>query len=196
MTDHLKNLDCPYCIEFIYRKPKPILHTIGYPYNSRIIFENDDAIVVPTIGAITPNYLLIIPKRHVISCKELTSKELNAIEECKELIERNIGHGTIFEHGSFSDEKTGGASIEHAHLHFIPVALDYKTILSEIKFVKIESILELSSLNSEYLLIWNNDGIFYTTSNSIPNQYFRRIIAEYFGVPDKWNWREYDSHVH
>ncbi len=188
---NVDDLDCPYCIEFIYRKPKPILNTIGYPYQDRILYENEHAFVVPTIGSITPNYLLIIPKRHVISCKDLSTEEIESLMQCKEKIEYNVGSGTIFEHGSFSGQKSGGASIEHAHLHFIPVEIDQSIIPNKPEFKQIKSIAELNSINSEYLLIWNKSGIYYTKSESVPSQFLRKVIAKYFGVPDKWNWKEF-----
>jgi diadenosine tetraphosphate (Ap4A) HIT family hydrolase len=188
---HIDDLDCPYCIEFIYRKPKPILNTIGYPYQDRILYENEHALVVPTIGSIVPNYLLIIPKRHVISCNDLSSEEIESLIQCKKKIEHNVGNGTIFEHGSLSREKSGGASIEHAHLHFIPVEIDHSIISNKLDFKKINSIAEINSVDSEYLLIWNKKGIYYAKSDSVPSQFLRKVIAEYFGVPDKWNWKEF-----
>jgi len=88
----------------------------------RIIDSNDLALVIRDGYPISPGHTLVIPKRHIGSWFETTTKEksamLNLLERAKAVLETefkpngyNIG---------INDGPTAGQTVPHLHIHLIP----------------------------------------------------------------------------
>lgn len=186
-----ENFHCPYCLEFVHKASKPILHTIGWPYRSRGVYQTELTVIAPTIGAIVPNYLLLIPLRHTFAIQYLSHDEMTDLRKCITMLEDRFDGGTFFEHGSLDTQRLAGASVDHVHLHYLPIDIDLKALTPELDYVEVDDLSGLSTINSEYLFVRTKNRNYWTKVSSLPSQYFRRIIARIFGVPSMWNWREY-----
>lgn len=167
------------------------------------IYESPNFVVMGNTGHFVLGSLLIIPRKHIMSCAELNTEELTELEEViqdsKYILRKIFGMDTLlWENGSGS----GGhgkdkSSIVHAHIHMNPCDMDCLKVSSE-KGITPQAI-EFSDLSNykedSYLLIQNYDLKWYIVSNPnlyIPRQYVRQLVAEHIGLPgDLWNWRKY-----
>ena len=89
----------------------------------RIIIENELAYVVNDNFPVTAQHSLIIPKRHCIDYFSLNKNELlscdDLIKRMKTLVQNDDDLVTGFNIG-INVGKTGGQTIFHCHIHFIP----------------------------------------------------------------------------
>ena len=184
-------VNCPYCLEFFYKKPGPILHTIGFPYQNRIVYKTERTVIVPTIGSIVPNYLLLIPLRHTYSLRDLQIEEIDDIYSCILMLEQRFNGGTFFEHGSIGPKSAAGTSINHVHLHYLPINIDIKALTPEITYTEFEDLRNINAIQGAYVFIRVKSRNYWAGVKSLPSQYYRRIIARLFGVPNMWDWRKY-----
>ncbi|MBI1974685.1 MAG: HIT family protein [Candidatus Zambryskibacteria bacterium] len=101
-------MDCPFC------KNEEVKH--------RTIIENDLAFAFPTNTPIVSGHILVCPKRHIQYYEDTTSEEKNAIEnlrgKLKPALKRAFGaEGFNY---AWNEEKIGGQSVSHFHLHIVP----------------------------------------------------------------------------
>jgi diadenosine tetraphosphate (Ap4A) HIT family hydrolase len=107
-------------------KPKPKPKPKPCPFctlpDSRIVEENEHAVVILDGFPVSPGHSLIIPKRHVGSFFEITDIERAALfkllDRAKELVSDqhqpdgfNIG---------INDGAAAGQTVPHLHIHLIP----------------------------------------------------------------------------
>lgn len=167
------------------------------------MYESENFVVMGNTGHFVLGSLLIIPKKHIMSCAELNPEELaelsEVIQDCKYILREIFGMDTLlWENGSGS----GGhgkdkSSIVHAHIHMNPCDMDCLKVSAE-KGITPKHIAysELTNYQeNSYLLIQDYDNEWYIVSNPdlyIPRQYVRQLVAEHVNLPgDLWNWRKY-----
>jgi diadenosine tetraphosphate (Ap4A) HIT family hydrolase len=88
----------------------------------REILRNELVWAFPTRTPIVPGHTLIVPVRCVSTFEELTSEEKEAIFEAMTLIKnslRKVFGAKGFNH-AWNENKTGGQSVPHFHLHVLP----------------------------------------------------------------------------
>lgn len=88
--------------------------------DSNIIFNNNDIIAINDIYPKAPKHILIIPKKHIESIKEINEVEKDLLFKII-MTAKNIakekklkGYKLVFNVG-----KEGGQTIEHLHLHLL-----------------------------------------------------------------------------
>ena len=90
--------------------------------DTRIIRENEHAIVIRDGFPISPGHTLVIPRRHVASFFQITAEErmclLELLDQSKRMVEDeytpdgyNIG---------INDGASAGQTVPHLHIHLIP----------------------------------------------------------------------------
>lgn len=183
-------------------------------FEERLIYENGDFYVVPTLGQITDGgYILTIPKRHVSCLAALSvhpqSTELDNFLELVFNVSRALSSEysqkdysgrpfpvTFFEHGIV------GQTIKHAHLHILPSVLDFThKVLADFpksKFEYLEYPVHLQVLyknNPQPYLFWSTPKgkKMVCWDPPAPPQYLRLIAAELLGRPERGNWRNVNS---
>lgn len=167
------------------------------------MYESENFVMMANTGHFTPGSLLIIPKKHIMSCAELNKDQLTellgVIDDCKYLLREIYGMDTLlWENGSgCGGHGKDKSSIVHAHIHMNPCDMDILTV-SASKGITPKKIPydDLPKYQEEsYLLIQDYDLQWYIVSNPnlyIPRQYVRQLVAEHIGLPgDLWNWRKY-----
>src|SRR3989338_2321735 len=100
-------------------------------FEERIVLETAQWYVIASLGQITNGYLLIFPKKHHSCFGAITSLSKKEGDDQRVLVchtleclereywgEAKAHHITMFEHGIV------GQSVQHAHLHVLPVSLD------------------------------------------------------------------------
>ena len=176
----------------------------------RVISETDDFYVIASLGQITDGgYTLLIPKEHVLCMAELDLQKTNLAVAMAIKIRNALSNKfrsnpfykypvTAFEHGIV------GQSVQHAHLHFLPVVLDITTkVLADFKGCEMDEIPDYFFLRTLYkdrkepYIFWtNSDGRGMICWNPpSPTQYFRNVVAEFLGCPERGNWRNMDPEL-
>lgn len=184
--------DCKYC--------KFILHDDDI---NRSIYQSKNFVVIPTVGEFITGYLLIIPKRHVMSLAEFNAEEktefTEVLSDVKTMLQMayNTEDFLVWENGTGNGGKGKAKdSIVHAHVHVAPSNLNFQKIqeMSKFDFKKV-SYEKLSNYGKHsYLLMQENENFWRINDNPdlyIPRQYVRQLLAEEHGMGDQWNWRNF-----
>ena len=172
-------------------------------HEQKSLYESNHFLVVPGSGGFIDGYLMILPKKHIMSCAELNPEQMeeirNVISDIKFIL-KSIYHNEIliWENGSGTDGKgKPKTSIVHAHIHACPCS-DKLNILKTIKLTGVSlthiKSFELSSyIKNSYLLVIDFDNQFYISSDTklyIPRQYIRQLLALNLGISGElWDWR-------
>lgn len=86
------------------------------------VAENELALAFLTFTPIVPGHILVCPKRHIQYYEESTLEEREAMEELRYKLKKALKK--VFECDGFNyawnEEKIGGQSIPHVHLHIVP----------------------------------------------------------------------------
>lgn len=189
--------DCKFC-NFAYPDNKIIEE-----FNQQI-FSSKNFFLIPAMGQLTDGYVLLCPKKHFKSMGELDKDLHNEYYKFKNyvynLLSEEYGRKPIFfEHGSSLNHVSGGSSIEHAHLHAIPVELyEVPSIISKnLLGNRIETyheVFKLSKLGKPYFYFELSNGNMYLyDATTIDPQFGRKVIAHVLGVIDMWDWKIYPT---
>ena len=170
-------------------------------YRRRVIMESDHFAVIPSLGSLSEGHILVCPKQHIRSISSVASEEEEQFLDVKDRVQmlltweyRQPIHW--FEHGMVESESKISCTVEHAHLHALPLAVDivarledferigYRATPSEVKAcTRGGEYLYYESPFGESLLAHNDDGRF-------ESQWFRKVFAEASGCPTLCDWRE------
>lgn len=194
---------CSICAEL--RGTSPPLHTSRIPgaEASRILRQNDEWALLPTIGPLAPGHIMLVPQKHyysILACPEhilFASREI--LSECASRLGATYNQEVLFfEHGATAGgQKTCGACIDHAHLHIVPGPTSF--ILSAMSKVGPWTAADsLDDLRAEaegfpYLLVGSlSTGMcwLYRCSQEVPSQFLRKVLATELKSECSWDWRK------
>lgn len=191
--------NCCFCQEFRCHEVNEDIKK-AYSVTNRVLFENDDFIVLPSVSQLVKNHLLILPKRHINTMKQLEYDEKEQLFILINNIVRLIGEDyLVFEHGAFPvNGNTCG--VDHAHIHILPFEKKGTKILIEninktyaSKFYK-DFVLSLNDEKDMPYLSYGNDihGMYMCNNALFHSQFMRKLICNYLGVKE-WNWRSFTN---
>jgi len=170
------------------------------PVFDKAIWEDDDFVLMPTVGALVPGYLLLLPRRHYSSLGNLPDGLLRKAAALKDGIRRlltaQFTAPVFFEHGDAGGTGKSGSSVTHAHLHCVPTDVDITSALrQENTFARIQSITDLAgpaAAKRGYIYYESQIQEQYLLCNAdVPSQYVRRVLACGLSVPGRWDWRAF-----
>lgn len=164
--------------------------------------SSDSFVVVPSLGSLVPGWLLVVPRRPIISLRELSLIER---DEMIELVRQMTADMHVFakavyafEHGSGYLGSATGCGLDHAHLHLVPLDFDLVKAATtdgpttiEWEFVDRIPLMVLPPMG-EYVSLWRADegaGVLGTVRKPI-SQWMRRLIARQLGIDEEWNYRK------
>jgi diadenosine tetraphosphate (Ap4A) HIT family hydrolase len=190
---------CHLCAQIKGDAEHDLLHPLlGQPsYRPPLMAESDDFVLMASLGALVDGHVLLCPRRHLRSFAELSPKKAGAAAEFSAATQRRLGalydHPVqAFEHGSASSGPDVACSIEHAHLHLLPVEIELWPLVAEMfSWTLVREEEELAALvdGAEYLRIATADGWQVAKpADPIPSQLMRRKLAHALGRED-WDWR-------
>ena len=168
-----------------------------------ILFETENFIAIPSVGALVEGWLLIIPKQpHIcIGSMDLAAiAELRGfVKEVKASLESLYGDVVAFEHGPAGVHRPVGCGIDYAHLHLVPfpqtilaLARDEFPLLAWSPANGLETCVDYFKKAQDYLYVEDPfEGSFIASGPNIPSQLFRRLIAKKVYRPQKYDWRQY-----
>jgi diadenosine tetraphosphate (Ap4A) HIT family hydrolase len=166
-----------------------------------IIDESENFYAKAALGHFVFGYTLIIPKEHFPSFAyvpenlfpELETFRNSVLDKLHDLCPHSI---TVMEHGALSRGKRGGACIDHAHLHLMPLAADlYSTLGERFSFLELRSISEVRRFKEAAVpyLYYQREGRRshgVGLSEDIPSQMLRQVACHALGTPELWDWRK------
>jgi len=191
--------NCCFCLEFQHHQVCTEVKE-KYSVTNRILYEDEDFVILPSVSPIVEKHLLLLPKKHINTMKQLDNSEK---ERLLALINCTTQHFDedyfIFEHGAFPvNGNTCG--VDHAHIHILPV----RKCISELIIAYIKKTYQakfymdfIFSLNDEkdkpYLLYGNSTHGIYSCNNAVfPSQFIRKLLCENLGIKE-WNWRTFTN---
>ena len=191
--------DCCLCSE-IKIGVFPEEYASVYGVDNRICLESDNFIVIPSVSPITAGHTMLLPKHHytcMMACPiEMKAEALTLIDSLYTKLTARFGQLFLFEHGvgRLDDVACG---INHAHLHFVPLAKNIATEVTEKinNEIKVEcwgtydELLSAQPNEKAYLMFGSEiDQMFLATNYTIPSQIVRKVISSVLNLPN-WNWR-------
>jgi diadenosine tetraphosphate (Ap4A) HIT family hydrolase len=168
-----------------------------------VLHQSANFIVVPSLGALTDWYVLIVPRRHVLSTGWLSPDErteLRAVSEdvISKVARRSGQNVVLFEHGSYSFRDKGGACHDHAHIHVVatekPVSSFVDAVSADVELPPCEDWIEgaagvVAESGRSYLALWTPDGSRIGVANDAPSGFFRKSLAAWLGAdPAEHDW--------
>ena len=191
--------DCTFCTKF--GRDADMIESL---ISDRILFESPNFVVVPTLGALTEGWLLIVPRTHYIcfgAVNETLFAEFYRLKsEVQRCLEDCYGSLAMFEHGPAHSKEPLGCSVDHAHVHIVPTEYD---LLDEVKNVfsqdlqwhPVEGIIELTTVHKNglpYVYLEQPLGIGrFGTHPKFDSQIFRKAIARSIDRPERFDWRRF-----
>lgn len=169
------------------------------------IWENDKYFSLASIGAFVPGWILIIPKEHMCSMKDVyADKEfINFADEALFALRSKYSASIIaFEHGSNKYDSKTSCGTNHAHLHLIPYpkSLFEDMLKSGMSWESCRPD-QISSFvgNKEYLFYseiaegssWTNPEGFIHLLNEQNSQYFRKLMAKQLNYEDEYDYKKH-----
>jgi len=173
----------------------------------RLIKETKHFIVTPTLGPIVDGYVIIWPKRHILSFKHLVEDELSELVTivdslCDTMKGKFNKELVVFEHGQVEGCNEVGCGVNHAHIHIVAIDntrlffdMAQSTYITEKEYEKYYDFYQDGYFpNKDYMLISSID---FSETKILSygeirvSQALRRILAECCGQSGNWNWREF-----
>ncbi|MCF2144469.1 MAG: NUDIX domain-containing protein [Candidatus Heimdallarchaeota archaeon] len=188
---HQTNNDCVFC-RISAKKTEN--------FYDKVLYETENLIVIPALGAIVEGYLIIATKEHYKSFSKVNSKIINELKTLIQKLSRILSKYYIkpifFEHGEVNEKV--GTSIVHAHIHALPCTLDvhfFEPLLQNANKIVIDDLIELQKQeekNKSYLFFMNQkEKMFVYEVFNLPSQFLRRIVATKVLKSELWDWRKH-----
>jgi diadenosine tetraphosphate (Ap4A) HIT family hydrolase len=186
-------MDCLFCsIQDMSNPPNP---------EDEILDESENFYAKAALGHFVFGYTLIISKEHFHSFAYLPEHLFPELEAFRDDVLDKLHNIcpdsiTIMEHGAINRCQRGGACIDHAHLHLMPLAANLYPVLSQrFSFVELESMREIGRLKDAQIpyVYYQQEGFrghAVQLSQDVPSQLLRRIACQALGQPELWDWRE------
>ena len=169
------------------------------PQHDRVLYETDNFAVLPSLGSIVPNWVLIVPKRPMSNLRALTVLEFSELEGVLDHVIDVLGlrrkKTYFFEHGG----KTGSTvscGVDQAHLHLVELPFD---LMSSAKATDkpmqwVERCAAFANLGvflpeEEYLVVGQAETFMVAIPTERTSQWFRKVIAKNIGQNDAWDYK-------
>lgn len=201
MHDSLTDAECTFCSQYATRSRQNFWATgWGYKYNQStdVLWETESLVVAAGLGALAEGYVLIIPKLHYLSVREMPSTLISEVTDLKVRLRARIealyGPMVFVEHGTASEERRGGSCIDHVHVHAFPCSTELGSLLRvsfpEIRLHSLHDLKTVSNGESAYILLEDQRGgmFYYDTGNQAHSQFVRRLWAKSVGKAGEWDW--------
>ena len=116
---------CPFCAEFEEDGLSTFASLMGQRLNSRVIYEDEQFVVMPPLGEFIEGGLLLLSRAHILSFAYLPAEHFARFERlvgviCQALSQRWGVCPLIFEHGPAPERSKGVCCVDHAHLNIFP----------------------------------------------------------------------------
>jgi diadenosine tetraphosphate (Ap4A) HIT family hydrolase len=193
---------CSICAEVMKRTTNNLFHDLLGPNvgTSYILDESEHFIVMPSVGALVPGYILIVPKVHFFSFVQIPAtwhrEASSLLSSWTARLEAAYGvRPFVFEHGMASALDRAGSCCDHAHLHVVPAPEQvdlfrfFQGQFEPHPVSSLETWLETADAGRPYLILQGrNREVLVTEADRVVGQLFRRELARQLELGDTWDW--------
>lgn len=172
------------------------------PYVRRVLLETESFAAVPSLGPIVPGHSLLCPKVHLRSFAELhrdLDEAFLSVKENLRVVLARLYNASVhlFEHGMATGGTRTLCTVDHAHMHFVPLTLQPSDsdLLEDERWVDLEGSLQalrVLAAGGEYVFYESPNGssrIMRAEAEALESQYMRKLFAKLVGRADEWDWR-------
>ena len=171
----------------------------------RVLFEDDLFVAVPSVGALVPGWLLVVPRDHTVNLASMGPKNVahmwEFIDGFKERWATEFGRLVAFEHGAATEGRPAGCGVDHAHLHIVPCAEIDLVAAARRRLIGLRwaPVMGVSALfpavadGMDYLYLRDDAEELAAVESEIQSQALRQVLAEELGSPTTFNWREHPN---
>lgn len=178
--------------------------------HDRPLLARADWLVAPTLGAIIPNWLLLIPRDPVLNFRAWSELRGKYPEQLLREVRQHIclrGDEIIwFEHGPRVAGTLTGCGLDHAHIHILirprfsfEDFAEMTRSLSNLAWMgcKSEGAHQKVSVGRSYLIAGSGDtAIVAQDVEATGSQFFRRVIGALVDAGDSWDYQQYPHADH
>ncbi len=188
-------MNCLFCEENRFSINK----RLNLPGEETIIWEDKQVYVAPDLFPICVGHMLISSKVHYNSFANAPTMTICSVKRAIDFLKTNIFKEhfiTIFEHGAVV-KHSAGASIDHAHLHIVPISFDLQAEIESSSLIKnnaescaLDDLFKLGAQNQPYIFCQsrNRPPVIFRV-DELPSQFLRKLIANKLGY--EYNWKEF-----
>jgi len=167
------------------------------------LLESEHFVVLPSLGSLVEGWLLIVPKKHFLNMGAIPVEFMQELQSVKlsvgHLLKAKYGSVCTFEHGPSKPNKKVGCSVDHAHLHMVPISFDLVQAAAafmpqDASWVdaRPESCRAAFGSGNDYLYVEQPIGCGRIAVHSgFGSQVLRKAIAAGIGKLDRSSWRDY-----
>lgn len=173
--------------------------------HDRPLMVRPDWLLAPTLGAIVPNWLLLIPRDSILNFRVWGDSHAQSPENLVNDVRQHLGLSKDeiiwFEHGPRIVGTVTGCGLDHAHLHilvrppfgfeaFAEMArslsqLEWSVGASEGAYCKLAG-------DRSYLVAGSGDQtIMAQDVEMVGSQFFRRVVGSLVDAGNAWDYRQY-----
>jgi ATP adenylyltransferase len=178
--------------------------------HDRPLLNRTEWLVAPTIGAIVPNWLLLIPRDPVLNFRawaELHGRRPGQlVQEVRLHLGLRAEEIIWFEHGPYGTGTSIGCGLDHAHIHVLlrpcfsfESFTDKARSLSEFDWTtgEYDDPYRTLAAESSYLIAGSSDVVIIAQGvEATGSQFFRRVVGALVHVGDAWDYRRYPHARH
>jgi diadenosine tetraphosphate (Ap4A) HIT family hydrolase len=195
---------CPFCAEFDGESQTVFRSMMGQRLDSRVVYEDDDFVVMPPLGEFIEGGLLLLSREHIPSFAHLQPRQFERLERLLTSIRDALVDlwrvpPLVFEHGPAFDRTKGVCCVDHAHFNIFPAALRLHPHLAQRMNCSLRALADLAKFQRAefgYLFVQENNGDRRAyDGESVPTQLVRRIVTQSLGMPERWHWQDYPGYA-
>jgi diadenosine tetraphosphate (Ap4A) HIT family hydrolase len=171
------------------------------PWN-QVLFQTDNFVVVPTVGALVDGWLLIVTRESRICMGAIDDSLRRELEQVvtffAEALQDCYGNVAMFEHGPSCFGLPVGCGVDHAHLHLLPAPGNLVNDVGRVSSVDLQwrladglgTATEYFKAGKAYLYVEQPIGrATISNASEAPSQLFRKVVAYQIGHPEKYDWQ-------
>ena len=165
-------------------------------------------VVAPSLGAIVPNWLLIVPRSHALNFRDWRRSEgiepIGLVDEVCQKLSLPRQRVIWFEHGPARRSTQVGCGLDHAHIHFLidaPFSLsqvrDAAAAANKVAWQECPPTKVYEAINParSYIALGSGDEAYLAENvEHTGSQFLRRVIADLINAPCSWDYREHPHH--
>jgi ATP adenylyltransferase len=191
---------CPFCAEFDGDGLSIFAEMMGDRLASRVVYEDQDFVVMPPLGEFIEGGLLLLTREHIPSFAWLRPELFGKLEHLLEAIGQTLINRwgvspVVFEHGPAPQRGKGVCCVDHAHFNIFPAAVHIRPQLAERMQMPVLALRDLAKFRHAeygYLLVQENDGTRHAYDGyQAPTQLVRRLVTTALGLSERWHWQDY-----
>lgn len=153
-------------------------------------------------GAFIKGWTVIVPHEHMLNMSTYYDKQefWAFVAIVKDKLENLFGPTVMFEHGAIETGSLTGCGTDHAHIHLVPIELDFLSVVQNFSpnqnWQKL-SLRNLGAQSREYLLFSDSpaslfEKCFFAKVEEPISQFFRKVLARHLEIPHLYDYKTDD----